>query len=207
MAKYEGSTFGTLRNKLGNAVASTWKGIPYVRTRVIPANPDTEAQQQQRGKFGTIVLYGRQLLSSVIATLWDPFARRMSGFNAFVRANLLAMTNETDFPNFKISSGSLELNPIIMATYAGTDVTINWTAETQAGGLPTDRVAAVVLDVQNVVSFVNLSGAPREDESVVVSVGPNRDPDALKAYLAFYRVNDALVVTQASGTSYRQVTD
>ncbi|GAJ22097.1 unnamed protein product, partial [marine sediment metagenome] len=42
---------GTIAKSL---VYSVWKGIPYVRVHVIPANPNSVAQQEVRGIFSTL---------------------------------------------------------------------------------------------------------------------------------------------------------
>jgi len=56
MARLTGPLFslgasGTIADTLTYA---SWKGIPYVRTRVIPANPNTAEQQEVRGVFITL---------------------------------------------------------------------------------------------------------------------------------------------------------
>lgn len=67
---------------------SKWKGRPYVRTRVIPANPKSDAQQAVRAcmKFLAQNWAG---LSAPNKLTWDAIAdaNKYSGFNAFSGVN------------------------------------------------------------------------------------------------------------------------
>lgn len=66
---------------------STWKGIPYVRRRVIPKNPKTSAQIGMR----SAMQWGSQewgQLASAVQDTWAALAATgtMSNFNAFIKA-------------------------------------------------------------------------------------------------------------------------
>ena len=76
---------GTLADTL---TGSYWKGINYIRTRVIPNNPKSDPQVAIRGvmadgvskwRFGTI--------SAAAKLMWESYAAGtgMSGFNRFIR--------------------------------------------------------------------------------------------------------------------------
>jgi len=74
----------------GTLVYFPWKGIDAVRSYVIPANPNSAAQQTQRGYFGDAVdLWHTLGLDADDRTAWNRFATTLptpqSGFNAFVR--------------------------------------------------------------------------------------------------------------------------
>jgi len=91
MAKIPQGILGGLRGRVGNIVGAAWKGINYIRSMPLSvANPNTTAQQAQRGAFTQTVLTARLLLSDLIATYWDPFARLMSGYNHFISVNISA---------------------------------------------------------------------------------------------------------------------
>lgn len=52
MAKYYGSNFGTLRGKIGDAVARKWRSLRVAAAyNPLPANPRTSAQTANRMKF------------------------------------------------------------------------------------------------------------------------------------------------------------
>jgi hypothetical protein len=92
MAKVRGAFggFGTTQ-QIGKAyVFFIWKGINAIRTWVIPANPNTGAQQAQRGNFTLLVAIwhsGLLLVRDIVA--WERSAgtvkyRPQSGFNRFI---------------------------------------------------------------------------------------------------------------------------
>ena len=78
--------FGEVRNKVGGVIFSNWKGINTAREYKVPANPQSPAQIAQRTKFAVIVTLAQYLLGSFIVTFWNPFAVKMSGFNAFIKS-------------------------------------------------------------------------------------------------------------------------
>lgn len=82
------SARGTVAQTL---TASFWKGIDYMRERIIPNNPNSSRQQAIRGaladgvskwRFGTI--------SAANQTMWESYAngKGMSGFNRFMKKYL-----------------------------------------------------------------------------------------------------------------------
>jgi hypothetical protein len=83
--------------QLGEAlVYFPWKGIDAVRTYVIPANPNTAAQQAQRSKLHTSVdCWHTDGLVAADVTAWNRYAATrptpQSGFNAFVASRIAVL--------------------------------------------------------------------------------------------------------------------
>jgi hypothetical protein len=77
------------RGKVGDVVFSGWKGTPYVRRRVIPANPNSAAQQAIRAAM-TLCVASWQSLTANEQNSWLTYAaaRSISSFNGFVKANV-----------------------------------------------------------------------------------------------------------------------
>ena len=106
-------SFGA-RGQLANTlVYFPWKGIPVVRSYVIPANPNSAGQQTQRGYLSDAVTLWHTLgLTATDITAWNRYATTLpspqSGFNAFCR----------DFINLRVGGLSLA------ATAMGFDTTI-----------------------------------------------------------------------------------
>lgn len=76
------------RGKLGDAVFSSWKGRPYLRTRVSGSNPNTAAQQASRQSLARcILLY--QSLETQLKDDWDTKAAQLKlpGYNSFLSHN------------------------------------------------------------------------------------------------------------------------
>jgi len=202
MAKTNG-LFGKVSGKVAQLVFATWKGIEYVRLYVIPANPNTAAQQLVRLKFIGAVRFAKSILGSVLQPFVDPFLKAVSAYAHQVGRCMTAWAAGIDWQAFFITEGTLESTPITGATLAGTDVTITWDSTVLGNGAPTDVAGAVVYDIVNGVSFFNAT-ATRTDGTVAVAVGAGRVAANLKAYLFF--TDDATAPTVTSNSAALAVT-
>lgn len=92
----------TASGKLADTlVASTWKGIPYMRKYVVPSNPQTTAQTTQRGYVTSIVSAWKNYFTTAGGrSAWNRWAtansRTMSGFNAFASNALQVIPDDAD---------------------------------------------------------------------------------------------------------------
>ena len=144
---------GGFSKKVGNIVGSSWKGLAVIKSLPLSvANPRTAGQVIQRNKFRGITLLGSSLLASIVKPLWDRFASNMSGFNAFVSANLDAFNNNGLFvPAALVTSKGRMLAPQSL-TCSGTGNTRSIIVGHPANdrfALPTDRLAVVIIDSAN----------------------------------------------------------
>lgn len=91
MTRVQGPLFSvTASGTIGDAIVfSNWKGLPYVRSRVIPANPRTTTQQASRELLtsGVSTWQSGVSLESGSKTSWDFYASGtgMSGFNRYIK--------------------------------------------------------------------------------------------------------------------------
>lgn len=88
-------------------VYGSWRGIPYVRRHVIPANPRTAAQQTTRTTFAML----REMFKvapTLLREPWDAFAegRPFIGFNAYIGENLRVLRGEALMTNYIGSPGA-----------------------------------------------------------------------------------------------------
>jgi hypothetical protein len=196
-----------LSGKLGSAVGSTWKGILYARSLVIPANPNTVLQQAQRALMSVIVLYGKILLSVIIQAYWDPFVRGVSGFNAFCKANLDALSNATDWQHFVFATGALEGDTFVSFTYATATGVAHavWNGSPMGNGDDGDDVTLIIIDTANSMAFADDKGAKRVDAARSFNIGAGRTAANLKGYLFLSRTTTG-VLEMVSPTAYVQVT-
>lgn len=137
---------GGFSGKVGPVVGGKWKDIDYMRSYVIPANPNSSGQQTVRAKFSALVGYAKTLLASLLQVYWDPFYSNMSGFNAFISANYteLGAGNILD-PSVIMAKGSLEnVNQISSPNLSGTTLTLDYNSTINGNGLATDLVHVVV---------------------------------------------------------------
>jgi len=79
----------TASGTIGDAITfSNWKGLPYVRSRVIPANPQTDDQISIRAVMSSAVSMWQMASVPAASKLsWDYYASGtgMSGFNRYVK--------------------------------------------------------------------------------------------------------------------------
>lgn len=95
---------------LGKAITfSSWKGIPYARVRVIPANPNTSGQQEVRGVFSTLTEMWKRMPSGartpfIYAVRGQPLTPR----NKHIALNVPVLKGESDLDNLvmSVSTGS-----------------------------------------------------------------------------------------------------
>lgn len=90
------------RGKLGNALVYLgWKGLKTVREYVVPANPNTAAQQTQRALMTAMVnAWKNYFTGSEGRDAWDRSAlndsRPMSGFNKFGASVMPIISSDAD---------------------------------------------------------------------------------------------------------------
>ncbi len=128
MAKWKSPIFSDIRNKLGeNVVFSMWKGRPYMRSFVVPANPNTLKQQAERDHMDKLVIMWQTNIKGTAAfkTAWNTEAlpALISGFNRFVSYGR------------DVTLGTLDLS----ATTISIPVT--------QSGIPGDRLAVMIYDL------------------------------------------------------------
>jgi hypothetical protein len=171
MAKMQSGLFGPISGKIGGTVGSVWKGIPTMRTKPVSvANPRTPAQTAQRDKFSNVVSVARLLLSSLIQPYWDPFARKMSGYNSFVRANIGAFDNSglATPADFNAVRGSL-FGITVPTPHAGpndSDIQLQWGDNSgESDALATDIIRLLTFnETQDIWGLSTTNDLTREDE-------------------------------------------
>lgn len=96
------------RGKIADTqVYSNWRGIPYVRRYVVPANPKTTAQMLTRDIFRGLDLRWKQAPTLVRAP-WDRFAvgQKFVGRNAYLGKNIETLRGEVDMAKYIGSPGA-----------------------------------------------------------------------------------------------------
>lgn len=166
MAKVTG---GLLSLGAGGTVGSTltfskWKGRPYVRQRVIPANPQSVAQTLTRDIFRNLNSIWKEAGALLVAP-WDRFAtgQTLTGRNAFIGQNVSALRGQANLNAMIFSPGAKGgLAPTAVSAAAGVgliDVTITPPA-VPTGWTLQAAVAAAILDgaPESITSFTVVEG-------------------------------------------------
>jgi hypothetical protein len=139
---------GGFSGKVANVVGSSWKGIAYMKSMPLSvANPQTTAQTTQRNAFSKSVEIAGGILADWVKPLWDRFAQNMSGYNAFVQANIPACPNGVFNPALAVmSKGTLYKGAVASYLINIATKTMTWELSDQLGnnGLATDQIYIVV---------------------------------------------------------------
>jgi hypothetical protein len=157
--------------KVAGVVGASWKDKAYLRAYVTPANPNTVAQQAQRTKFSQCVAFAKPLLGQVIQEYIDPFQKKMSGFNYFVKSNIDQFPDPVSLLGIKLSEGPLSAVIINTATYAVTDITVTFYQNTGNNGQAGDKVFAVAYNEVNGIFYFASAEVARSALSIIVPVG------------------------------------
>lgn len=150
MAVIKQGILGGIQNKIGNIVGTSWKGIAVLKSLpVTVANPRTAAQVSQRDRFKNVVIFATAILGQVIKPLWDRFAQRQSGYNAFISKNIEHFDNSglISPQDLVISTGKMDKTDIATADGIAVDeeVTITWLNDAGQGFKQATDTAFVVI--------------------------------------------------------------
>ena len=145
---------------------SKWKGRPYIRTRVIPANPKTVEQSKTRSVFS----WGSDQWKNA-PTLgrspWDRFAQGqvLSGRNAFIGRQIPVLRNVTVVDNWIGSPGAKGgLAPsTVVLTPAALQMTVDVTAPTPPTGWSLTSAVVALLEQQDPQTDTGINMVVRED--------------------------------------------
>jgi hypothetical protein len=201
MAKIHSGIFGGISGSVGGLVGANWKGVNTIRSKPVSvANPNTAGQQAQRGKFASVVSVARDLLGSLIVGYWDPFARRMSGYNAFVKENIDAFTTvglDDPYSFFAARGSLLGVEPISVDAVNGNSyVHILWTDNTgQSDALGSDIIRVLIYnETTDRWMFSSTATVAREDEEDDFAIPtPLATADELHIYIFAARADGSKV--------------
>lgn len=154
MAKTNGPLLSfDARASIGKTIVySNWKGIPYARRYVVPANPDTVGQQAVRNVFKWLMSVWTYMPASV-QEAWNAYAegQPLTGRNAIAKFNVSPLQGAADLADF-IFSPSAKSGPIAGAvTFTpGNDlVTVDLTAPVLPTGWTIVEAVAACIRQQN----------------------------------------------------------
>jgi hypothetical protein len=111
MAKYTASPWGNVRGKIGGSVGGDWKGISWVRERILPRQVGTKAKlfaskggcvrgvifsapqmNIRRSVFTMLGGLGRKTLTTLMRPVWQSYCTnknlKMTGTNLFMSKNV-----------------------------------------------------------------------------------------------------------------------
>ena len=115
-----------------------WRGVPYVRKHVIPANPKSTAQVLTRDIFANLDAMWKQG-GPLMRAPWDRFAvgQRFVGRNSYLGKNIAATRGEVDLALYVGSPGAkggLPASTLALTTVASLGIECAITAPTPPTG-------------------------------------------------------------------------
>lgn len=200
MGKFHNGVLGTMTGKVGGVVGRTWKGINTVASyQPNVSNPRTNAQVGQRSKLTGLTQLASQLNTGFIKPLWDRDAKKMSGFNAFIQANMVNVSDlgVVDFRKLVASKGKMAAPAVLSTSANGSDIVLMYdTAVSDAYGLPSDKVFA--FSVVPSTGEVHLSsGFVDREAGLVLLEGAYDQANDYIIYLAFRRADGSMCSNSA----------
>lgn len=167
---------GGFSGRVGSIVGTSWKGIAVIKSLPLSvANPKTAAQVAHRTDFKLTVLFGALILALWVKPLWDRFASKMSGFNAFVQQNVdkYKVGAANPYIDFIMTTGKMAATAVVVdaPSVGDVDIVINWVDDSGEGlKLSSDIAFAVCYnETSKETTFINLA-AIRSDGNTTVHV-------------------------------------
>jgi len=207
MAKLVGGPLGSYKGKAGGTIGSSWKGIAVVKAMPLSvANPNTPAQQAHREMFAACIAAARLLLSELISIYWNPFAKKMSGFNAFVKQNIDCFADGAfSVPaDFYAARGILMgvANLEITASEGSHTISAEHSDNTGVGdALGTDCAVLVVYNVDKNSWHLLQADERRHESPALFTEESFEEGDTLHCYFFFKRPD----VSKISDSVYKEV--
>ena len=164
------------------------------------SNPKTEAQLDQRARFGAALRF-LQPLTPFLRIGFKNYAVKMTAFNSAMSYNLnnaLAGSYPEyfiDYPSALVSRGSLPgaLNPLVECSTPG-QVDFFWEDNSQDANASTnDKVLLVVFNPAKQLAITIIGGNDRSGGSQVIEVRSTFTGDEVQCYIAFRNANQSVL--------------
>ena len=169
MAKIKQGILGGFSGKVAGVVGTSWKGRAVMKSRPLSvANPRTDAQQEQRGKFSKIAELASGILTTFVQQVENPISGDISGYNKFVKDNKTAFNalGKLQYANFGCGGGKIinVESAHLLAVAGDSNVTLSWTNGAGISALRlTDKVYAAAFDEDGYLLGVSSGSSTRDD--------------------------------------------
>jgi len=204
MAKIRSGVLGNTRGKVSGVVGGQWKDVNYIREYVKPANPNTAAQQTIREKMQRVVAFCKPLVGPIFNTYTDRFEKSMSGFNRFVKDNLVLFAASPVYASVKVSVGKLWFGGLLTAPYNDGTGAIVMTFDTSLGnnGAASDVVYAIVYNKDTGFWYMATGTVLRSTGTITVTAPAGLTYTDLLCWALAAKYSQS-IVTMISNSSYK----
>ena len=160
-------SFGASGTIAKTMVYSKWKGRPYVRRHVIPANPQTTAQTLTRDAFASAAQIWK-IAGPLLRSPWDRFAtgQVLTGRNAFQGRYVSENRGETDLLSWNMSPGAkggLPLVSMVPTSPGVNDILLTCVTPTPPTGWTVTSTVGVVIRDQDPQTGILYTTSEDED--------------------------------------------
>lgn len=193
MARIKPERQENIHGRIGNLVACTWRGIPYLRT--LPAkvkNPRTPPQQAQRTRFSMALSLLRPL-TPVLRVGFREEAIRQSAFNAAMSYTMRYALKETaegikvNYRNVLISQGCLTGAAKAQAAPGDGKVVFTWNNRCDfENASPRDYALLAVVHKPTQDAVHETIGALRSEGQAILDYPKDWRTEDLGIYLGFW---------------------
>ena len=192
---------GGFSGKVGTVIGGNWKGIDYMRSKAASvSNPKTEAQLDQRARFGAALKF-LQPLTSFLRVGFKNYAVKMTAFNSAMSYNLNNALSGVypeyfiDYASALVSRGTLPgaLNPQVQSSTLG-QVDFTWQDNSQdANASANDKVLLVVFNPAKQLAITIVGGNDRAAGGQAVTVPSSFAGDQVECFIAFQNLNQSVL--------------
>src|SRR5690554_659866 len=201
MAKYVHGINGPLTGSLDNLVASSWRGIPYLKTKPERKKDFTLNERMNQGNFGGTSQWLSPLKDHLRAGFKgdNPKKWGFNGAKSYLHAHALIEEGNSKYidpSKVLISQGSLPLGEGFQMHFdqEAFELTVRWNPKTPKGGAASnDKLMLAVYDVEGGEVFGEVYGVSRKKGMERVEL-----PSGL---IATYHVYVAFVAADGSSRS------
>ena len=193
MAKYSSIALGKADGSIGNVTFSKCFNIPYAKQKPeTVANPNTEAQQNQRRKPAMLLVMFR-MVSTFIRQSFKAASVGKSAYNAFVSANSTsnnAAINSAGViqpANFKVSKGTVAIGTnVAKQAAAGRTIEVQYDDNsTDYNAQTTDAAYVVAVKTDGTEIYVSDGVAKRGDGAADITIPGASALNTFAIYLCF----------------------
>lgn len=193
MGKIAQGILGGVSGKVGSVIGTSWKGINALRSMPLSvANPRTVGQVNQRNKLRYMVVLAQAWLGILIKPLWDRFAQKQSGYNAFVSANISNVgtsgTSLIDYSLLTLSRGKLGITEPTASSVSPGDpsIDVTWDPSPVGQQQATDiAFIGVIVQTNDGDLFSSASGVDRDSGASGCPLPPTQSGNIVHVYLSF----------------------
>lgn len=201
MGTIQKGILGGFSGKVGTVIGGNWKGVDYMRSKAASiSNPKTEAQLDQRARFGAALKF-LQPLTSFLRVGFKNYAVKMTAFNSAMSYNLNNALGGVypdyfiDYPNALVSRGKLPgaLNPVVGPQGPG-QIFFTWSDNSDDSiASVTDKVLLVVLNPAKQKAISVIGGTQRNVPGQVIIVPASFAGDEVQCFIAFQDANQTVL--------------